>query len=616
MDPWFGAQDILRCDLCRTDFVQSRCEVCQIKLCKACVGEHLSDSTKNHRVVPYKAKGPDPNYPECPNHAPKLCELYCEECDTPVCSTCISSGKHQGHKISDVLQNLMINSETKQLEKNLRELDEKICPQYEEIFSELNCEIANIAAHYEKLTSTITAHGEDWLREIETIMKKLKSEIDDMKKKHLSVLTKQEEDITKKISEVKKSIAEMKKILENKDRSLISSYQSRNAEFRRFPPKLKALLPSFSAQPVHKDIDCQQFGSLTKLSMETVEHSFIMDTQEAASSQLVKSPLNLPELVITLDVLDRLRGVLCLNDEEIWTCGQTKFLKLHNVPQGEKVKSIKTKSEEWPNDIALTKDRDLVPFTVYIDSDKRTVNVVKNKEIQEVITLQEWKPNNVCSTSSGDILVTMDKAETKQSKIVRYSGYVEVQKIQYDDKGKSLFSSYYLKHICENRNLDICVADHLARTLVVVSHAGKLRFRYTGHPSIASGALTPYGITTDSQGQILTSDCDRSYIHILDKDGLFLRYINNCNLQSPWGLCVDSRDYLFVAELKSDGFTPKPDSKSAKTGRVVNGGHVDKGTFMNTPPPSHSNTAQPAWVDQLMIRITKTLTPRSPKSIK
>lgn len=53
--------------------------------------------------------------------------------------------------------------------------------------------------------------------------------------------------------------------------------------------------------------------------------------------------------------------------------------------------------------------------------------------------------------------------------------------------------------------------------------------------------------------------------------------------------------------LSSDGSTPKPDSKLAKTGRGANGGQV--GTFKNTPPPAHSNTAQPAWVDQLMIRI-------------
>ena len=217
-------------------------------------------------------------------------------------------------------------------------------------------------------------------------------------------------------------------------------------------------------------------------------------------------------------------------------------MKLYNL-KGELLKSVKTKSENLPCDIAVTRSEGLV----YADLKDGSINLVSGTQIQTLITLRGWRSLYLCSSSLGDLLVIMISDDGKQTKVMHYSGSTEKQSIQWDDQGKPLYSSGLNdKCLSENRNLDICVADYDAGAVVVVSAAGKLRFRYTGSPSTPWESFSPLGITTDSQANILTS-FGNDLIHIIDQDGNFLRFINNFGLQITLGLCVDSQDNLFVA---------------------------------------------------------------------
>ncbi|XP_061174081.1 uncharacterized protein LOC133183146 [Saccostrea echinata] len=548
MDPRYSAQEVLLCDLCDKDVLQTHCEPCNVNLCLNCIGKHLSDPSKRHNVVPYRQIKQDqqqsftPIYPKCSKHAPKNCELFCERCDISVCSTCLSSGTHKGHNLLDILQKH--KSMVEDLKIDLAELKHRINPTFQNIASDVKVGKAKLDKHYGQLTTDVIKQGEGWHSEIEVIVNKRKSEIEAMRMKHLMALEKQEDEIAKILSEINRSTLYLEKILSSNDVSLAFANQSRNSEFRKLPPKLNASLPSFSAPKINTENLNLLFGYISELSIST-------EDAEPPCLPPFKPFLDEPELINTLytDFVN-LTSVTCPKEEKIWTCERKEIMKLYNT-ESKLLIPIKSKSGKDVEDIAVMKSGELV----YTDPGERTVNIVKKTQIKELIRLQGWRPRFLCNTSSNELLITMDN-DDKQSKVVRYSGSTAKQTIQFDDSHLSLYSSSgNFKYICENKNMDICVADNGAEAVVVVNHTGKLRFRYTGCPS-SSGRFYPYGITKDSRSQLLISENLRGRIHILDQDGQFLRFIETFYLVSPWGLCVDSKDDLFVA-LSSNGEVKK-----------------------------------------------------------
>ncbi|XP_078311614.1 uncharacterized protein LOC144618792 [Crassostrea virginica] len=541
MDPRHSAQDVLRCTLCKTDLALMHCNVCHTHLCNYCVVIHFSDKSQAHNVVPIEQFLSTLSYPKCPNHPTKQCELHCKQCEIHICASCISFRKHFGHEIVDIFEDFEAKKEI--LKKGLQEIEKSLFPKYKEAATNIQTQKADQRKNSQKLTAELKKHGEALHKEIDMIIQTKQAEIDFMDSKHKAALDKQEDAINNTIIEMKQVIKDLKSLLDTSHISIVSKYQSRIEEFRKTPKKLKISLPNFKPVKVNRDRMLKLFGSLTPLSIETEEQVYAMRCQGAKSSPPNRPLLDVPQLITVLDTGCTsmfLYGVSCLSDEEIWTRGNDKKLKLYNM-KGELLKTVQTKSGNGPVDTAVTRSGGLV----FANCGDRSINLVSGTQIQTLITLRGWRPRGVCTTLSGDLLVSMD-SDDKQSKVVRYSGSTEKQSIQRDDQGNPLYTSGDIKYLSENRNLDICVADCRAGSVVVVSGAGKLRFRYTGPLSKPRRSFYPYGITTDSQGNILTSDSRR--IHMIDQDGHFLRYIDNSDLEWPCGLCVDSRDNLFVAE--------------------------------------------------------------------
>jgi hypothetical protein len=436
--------------------------------------------------------------------------------------------------------------ETIAKEKN--ELNETIYPAYQDIVSDVQNRMSQLEKESEDLSTVITKHGEDCHREIDKLVHKLKADVEEMKTTQLHTLQKHLDEVNMRISEINDEIHSMDVALDSNDMSKLFSATYNVDKYKKLPKKFLPSLIKFTPGGIPGEELDKLFGTLSLISVGSEEDGYSIKTTqkspEAASSPVIKQLLDEPQTVTTIHTGYYLYNVACLSDEEIWTHGLDSTMKLYSINQGSLLKSITTKSGSYPEDIAVTNSGDLV----YSDFEDRTVNIVKNEEIQTVIRLQNWRPRGVCCTSDDDLLVIM-VSDDRQSKVVHYSGSIETQTIQFDDHGHPLYSSGL--YISENKNHDICVADWGADAVVVVNQAGKLRFRYTGHIlAPKNNSFRPRGITTDSQSHIITSDHSNDCVHIIDHDGQFIHCID-CGLSGPYGLCIDTTDNLFVVQYNN-----------------------------------------------------------------
>lgn len=255
------AQDVERCKLCDISPPSMYCDICHIYLCKTCVGRHLLDVSIKHKVVPFNKRG---STPPCPKHSQNICELFCEQCNSIICAICVSSGEHEKHKKLDVWKKIdIIKSD---LQKDIKELEEKILPNYEAIVANISVQKAAFETNSQKIKLDIAKKGEEWHKEIDNIINKLNSEVDELVSRHQTVLDEEEYDYSRMISIIKRNVSGLKHKKISNDFHRLSAYESRNSEFRKSPPVLTVSLPTFIAHQINKEQINQQFGFLSAFS--------------------------------------------------------------------------------------------------------------------------------------------------------------------------------------------------------------------------------------------------------------------------------------------------------------------------------------------------------------
>ena len=179
------------------------------------------------------------------------------------------------------------------------------------------------------------------------------------------------------------------------------------------PSDLINLQPSGDQQREQLD---QQLGSLSQLLItKRLINELVITTEKhggqkkipgSLSSITARSLSDKPRTLSDIQTAGYDYGpihVSCLSDDQIWTSGNSEIMKLYNLRE-EILRSVTTKSENGPEDIAMTRRGDLL----YSDYNDTSINLVSGTQIHMLIIVRELRPLSFCSTFSGDLLVIME----------------------------------------------------------------------------------------------------------------------------------------------------------------------------------------------------------------
>ncbi|XP_062600715.1 uncharacterized protein LOC134262358 [Saccostrea cucullata] len=523
------------------------CNPCHQQMCKQCRDEHLRNpKTKNHEVVLYQLRKRQLPVKKCDIHPTKDIDLLCEECKIPLCSKCATTEEHRGHVFTDL--ELIYAEKFSFCLGEIDKVREYFVPSSEDLQREIKEDVLGIKKIIDKLRTSMKAEAESLKSLIDKVVSENMKQLEQIEKSLLEDLKTQDKTLDDYIIYLNKLIKDFHEFISSPDPTKLTLTLSLvDMKIRPIPDTTKPVTPVFTAGQYSREDVAKLLG---KISIPEIKPNprKIKNTEFPINSSQRKLT-NIQPFCLTEVRVFFVPGIgyetvhLSLDKSgRLWVSNSGGNLVQTDL-QGNQLQMIQTSGGQGYH--TVTQDGDLI-FTDYY---KKVVNrITMDNKISKMIKTKDWEPWSVYSSNiTKDILVGMRNG--KEAKVTRYNKKgKELQNIQWDNKGQSLYSNPH--YITENINGDICTSDYDKKTVVVVDKTGQHRFSYIGQELTFSFTdqkpdFQPFGICTDAYGHILV--CDQYTIVLLDQDGQFLSTLLEPQFHIvPLSVCVDDENNIYL----------------------------------------------------------------------
>ncbi|XP_078327165.1 uncharacterized protein LOC111125741 [Crassostrea virginica] len=528
-------EEVTECGLCR-NAVSSFCRQCKVNLCDSCIPNHLRAKSKTgHVIINFTTKYDDDDSCYCESHPQYECSSYCKTCEVPICLHCTAHKSHQISELSDKIEELIkvIARESDKLQSFRHQL--------ETVLDHTTKQLSSLPSFYQKRKDEVTAKGQEWYRQIEKTVKNLHQELDDLKKENKAVLLKQKGEIEKMIGTAVEMIRKATNIQTSKNVKQMEKFKQEIAQQETLKEFTQYTFPTFHECKIDGHYLQTYFGYIEKMKqrkMSLSENKFIPDTDSG------RKVLEVPSVSSVIDTgfpanknSNRLYGMTVTDDQKVWMGGNSYELKLFDL-QGHLHRAVTTTDQGMF--ICMYNKQ-----VVYSDMNNKGVKKISDDDtVVTMFKTGDWTPVGITGSASGDLLVCLNKGD--QSKVVRYSSTGTVlQEIQYDSQCQPLYQ--YAWYIAENVNGDIIVTDFKKKMAIAVDGLGIFRYTYSGKSNDDD-----HSVATDSVGHVYVTEYKGNNIHMLDRDGRFLRYIiPEGGIKYPRSVCMIGDGEMIVGEEKT-----------------------------------------------------------------
>jgi hypothetical protein len=252
-----------------------------------------------------------------------------------------------------------------------------------------------------------------------------------MKENQVAALKAHQSKIDHEISDMMQTIGQNKEILKSNNVSAVTNYHSKLQGYRDMPADIDIRLPSLKTSAIKGREFSLELGDFKASLTQTTLSSLA----EEASSLSIQGLLEQAKSIISIpSEVNPLNCVACVGVDEVWVSGRDKTIRRVDI-HGSVRDTVTTRCKPCPNGITVTRQGELV----YSDGPSRTVNIVRHGRTETLITTpQGWKPDRLCCTKSGDILVSMCSVDYSQRKIVCYQGHTVTQEIEMKMENQSI----------------------------------------------------------------------------------------------------------------------------------------------------------------------------------